>query len=562
MRFPQENLSDRPKERYSVYPGPLSQESFWHCVLLAKQPGQLSVPRRADGVPTSEILKEEEQRLVEMEKLNFLKRLEAFYSNNNSLEAHMQRYVLSLDSRLKSGGSVHVTDLWLAGNILGFRIRCVMSEMVWSQMNAATDMNLVQTSPDCIYGRVGDPIRLRVIWAPLKDDDGNVVHQYNFFSLDPAGSKLLENEQQVDEYPVEGPDIFPKPVPMTHFDSSEQEALVPAPAECPKPDATVHPATHDLSHILLIQKTWLNKILYEGKRVELRSKRTSVRGTIGLGWQGKIYGKASLVDCFEVTSDWKQAHKHLHQCDDSNLLEKYNYAWVLSNVAVLEEGVEFHKPQGAVVWVKLNRESPKKTQSLEDLTEVVVLRVQSMVLDKLFNSMYNTLILENDSLACGVDEIFVGLNQRDLVYGKLQLGPCIPYSKDLENRALNVTGGRNPENVMREFVKVTPFPRAIGKGCGCGNQKFAVYLEKCLEKDLRRNNLDPIIPKSDLPGLVLKEVAHHYIQALTPQFIDRLRLVVGALHGATVRIATTCSGVESVPAIAKALFRHMGEGNT
>jgi len=138
-----------------------------------------------------------------------------------------------------------------------------------------------------------------------------------------------------------------------------------------------------ITKILLIQQQWLDQILYNGKRMELRGKNVHFRGSIGLAWRGKLFATATLVDSFLVDDEWKQNNFDLHKVADPASLQKYSWAWRLEDVKVLEFPVEFDQPNGAVTWVSVKAasgssepsqssydlESPSKTSQAASSTE-------------------------------------------------------------------------------------------------------------------------------------------------------------------------------------------------
>lgn len=108
---------------------------------------------------------------------------------------------------------------------------------------------------------------------------------------------------------------------------------------------------------LIIKKHWLDKILSGEKIWEMRSMNTNIRGHILLiqSGSGKILGEAHLHNCIEVDTTDKELKKY-HCIGDEELLRKYSYAWVLTNVVKFEKPIPYKHPQGAVIWVKIDNE--------------------------------------------------------------------------------------------------------------------------------------------------------------------------------------------------------------
>lgn len=106
---------------------------------------------------------------------------------------------------------------------------------------------------------------------------------------------------------------------------------------------------------LIIKKEWLDKIFFENKTWEMRSRITKIRGKIQLieSGSGLIVGECLLVDSFKVPNSDFNKHIDKHKVDNTNLLDKWNCAWVLKNAIKYEKPIKYNHPKGAVIWVNL-----------------------------------------------------------------------------------------------------------------------------------------------------------------------------------------------------------------
>ena len=106
---------------------------------------------------------------------------------------------------------------------------------------------------------------------------------------------------------------------------------------------------------LIIRKEWLDKIFCNGKRWEMRSTNTKYRGLVKLieAKSGLIVGETILHNSFKVDSALAERATHLHQVNDLSLLEKWSWAWSLTNTVKYDKPVPYTHPQGAVIWVNL-----------------------------------------------------------------------------------------------------------------------------------------------------------------------------------------------------------------
>jgi hypothetical protein len=112
-----------------------------------------------------------------------------------------------------------------------------------------------------------------------------------------------------------------------------------------------------MKRALIIKKEWLDKIFYNDKTIEMRSRPViKIRGIIGLieAGSGLIMGEADLYYCYGPMSEYKfYKFQDRHQLEDINMLKKWPFAWCLRDVKKYEKPIPYKHPKGAVVWVKL-----------------------------------------------------------------------------------------------------------------------------------------------------------------------------------------------------------------
>jgi hypothetical protein len=116
---------------------------------------------------------------------------------------------------------------------------------------------------------------------------------------------------------------------------------------------------------LLIRSPWIEKILDGKKTWEIRGSRTTVRGPVGLirSGTGKIIGLCDVVDCIPLLSEEqfrKNARKAGMKPSEAGLgFYKNTFAWVLANPKSLKAPVSYKHPNGAVIWVKLDKRTER-----------------------------------------------------------------------------------------------------------------------------------------------------------------------------------------------------------
>lgn len=111
---------------------------------------------------------------------------------------------------------------------------------------------------------------------------------------------------------------------------------------------------------LIIKSPWIDKILDGEKIWEIRGSNTSIRGTIALikSGTGMIYGTVELTDTIKVGFEEFRDGRDKHQIWSVGLPSyRQNWAWVLVNPVWHTEPIPYKHPQGAVIWVNLDKEA-------------------------------------------------------------------------------------------------------------------------------------------------------------------------------------------------------------
>ena len=106
---------------------------------------------------------------------------------------------------------------------------------------------------------------------------------------------------------------------------------------------------------LIVRREWLNRIYDNGKRIEMRTRNTKIRGRIAFieAKSGLITGECVIEDSRELTQAELISLKHLHQVDDASLLKKWDHGWFIKDVIKYQQPIPYKTPPGAVIWVIL-----------------------------------------------------------------------------------------------------------------------------------------------------------------------------------------------------------------
>ncbi|MCG7872373.1 MAG: hypothetical protein JAZ11_09770 [Candidatus Thiodiazotropha lotti] len=129
---------------------------------------------------------------------------------------------------------------------------------------------------------------------------------------------------------------------------------------------------------LVIDTPWIDKILNGEKIWEMRSRQSTHRGWFALIRKGSgvVEGVARLVDSRGPLTSVElmeaiDRHAIKSEIDPKEWVDRWNIAWVLANVHVLQNPVPYvHKP-GAVTWVKLDDTAIKEVNmQIEELLSI------------------------------------------------------------------------------------------------------------------------------------------------------------------------------------------------
>ena len=112
-----------------------------------------------------------------------------------------------------------------------------------------------------------------------------------------------------------------------------------------------------IDRALVIADPWIDLILSGQKTWEMRSRRTNIRGKIGLIRKGSglIVGECEIVDCWShcFTHEDLVGHHDKHMIDDADMLRKWPVVWVIKNAIKWSHPKPYKHPPGAVSWVKI-----------------------------------------------------------------------------------------------------------------------------------------------------------------------------------------------------------------
>lgn len=117
-----------------------------------------------------------------------------------------------------------------------------------------------------------------------------------------------------------------------------------------------------VTHGLIVREPWITALALGNKIWELRSKKTSIRGRIGLirSGSGLIVATATLRECLEPL-DRKAMFASIdkHQVPrkdiDAAISAGWCIPWVMTDVIAFKRPRPYVHPSGAVTWVLLKR---------------------------------------------------------------------------------------------------------------------------------------------------------------------------------------------------------------
>lgn len=110
---------------------------------------------------------------------------------------------------------------------------------------------------------------------------------------------------------------------------------------------------------LVIRQPHIGNILDGRKSWEMRSTRTKIRGRIALieAGTGLVVGEAEITRVQKAPTSYRARHftRCFHRIPEDQYakMDKWCWAWVLSQVCRFDEPIPYKHHQGAVIWVKL-----------------------------------------------------------------------------------------------------------------------------------------------------------------------------------------------------------------
>ena len=109
---------------------------------------------------------------------------------------------------------------------------------------------------------------------------------------------------------------------------------------------------------IVVCAPYAKQIVNGSKILEMRGRDTKIRGKVAIieARSGLIIGEASIHSTFEMKEEEREKMKGFHQVQDLSLLERWCFAYLLSDAIEYKTPVKYNHPRGAVIWVDLTRE--------------------------------------------------------------------------------------------------------------------------------------------------------------------------------------------------------------
>ncbi|HBF2930476.1 ASCH domain-containing protein [Clostridioides difficile] len=108
---------------------------------------------------------------------------------------------------------------------------------------------------------------------------------------------------------------------------------------------------------LIVKEKWADLILSGEKTLELRSRNTKVRGTIGIikSGTGLICGTVDILSSYEITDEEYIELKNKHKVPYLREQIKYKkiFAWELHNPVKYKDCIKYKHKKGCVIWINI-----------------------------------------------------------------------------------------------------------------------------------------------------------------------------------------------------------------
>ena len=117
---------------------------------------------------------------------------------------------------------------------------------------------------------------------------------------------------------------------------------------------------------LLIQRPWIDMILNNTKKWEIRGSRTNISERIALvpSGSGTVVGVCQLVECkgpLTAAEFRKNAAKAGLRPDEARRRPyPKTYAWVLEKPMRLKRPIAYKHPSGAIIWVRIEGKTERR----------------------------------------------------------------------------------------------------------------------------------------------------------------------------------------------------------
>jgi hypothetical protein len=106
--------------------------------------------------------------------------------------------------------------------------------------------------------------------------------------------------------------------------------------------------------VLILKPEWLNAILFEGKRMEIRgvsSKKIGQRIGLMASKTDHIMGMATITDCVgPMTVEEFISNEGLHHCTTGKLPYEKTFGWILDDVVAFDTPIPHKRKRGAIIF--------------------------------------------------------------------------------------------------------------------------------------------------------------------------------------------------------------------
>ena len=108
---------------------------------------------------------------------------------------------------------------------------------------------------------------------------------------------------------------------------------------------------------LIHQTDWFNLIISGAKTIDVRTRNSHTRGTIGIIKKASkhVFGEIDLIDVKPLTEElfYELQDQHMIYCNWEDLVYKTPFVYYFENLIVYDKPIPYEHKRGCITWVNI-----------------------------------------------------------------------------------------------------------------------------------------------------------------------------------------------------------------